>query len=126
MPAAYSEDLRDRVIAMVVDGRSARAAAGLLRISPSTAVKWVQRWRRTGTSAAGYMGGRPGGSPLEAHRDFLNAVMEAQPDTTLAAAQARLLEARGQMTSLNALSRFYRREGWRLKKKPARGRTRPA
>ena len=126
MPAAYSRDLRERVIGLVSEGRSARSAAALLRVSPSTAVKWVQRWRRTGSSAPGRMGGRRSGSPLDAHRAFLNARMEAKPDIALSAVLEQLLQERGQSTSRIALSRFYRREGWRFKKKPARGRTRPA
>ena len=126
MPAAYSRDLRERVIGLVAEGRSARSAAALLRVSPSTAVKWVQRWRRTGSAAAGQMGGRHAGSPLDAHRDFLNALMEAKPDITLSAVLEQLRQERGQSTSRIALSRFYRREGWRFKKKPAGYRTRAA
>ena len=115
---SYSQDLRDRVIDAVQDGASARGAALRFRVSPSTAVKWVQRWRAEGSCRRRRMGPLAGASALMAHRDFLNALMEAQPDITLAAAQARLLEARGHTTSVNALSRFYRREGGRVKKKP--------
>ena len=126
MPRPYSEDLRARLVGLVEAGRSARSAAALLQISPSTAVKWVERWRRTGSASARFMGTRPGGSPLNAHRDFLNALMEAKPDITLSAVQAHLAEERGRSAGLSALSRFYRREGWRFKKKPARERTRAA
>jgi len=57
MPRAYSQDLRVRVIGAVETGASARAAARLFGVSASTTVKWVQRWRRTGSVEAKPMGG---------------------------------------------------------------------
>jgi transposase len=57
MPRAYAEDLRSRVIAAVEAGRSAREAARVLQVSPSAAIKWVQRWRRSGSVAAKPMAG---------------------------------------------------------------------
>ncbi len=57
MPRPYSEDLRVRMVGAVDAGMSARAAARVFGISASTAVKWVQRWRRTGSEAAKRMGG---------------------------------------------------------------------
>lgn len=123
---SYSQDLRGRVIAAVGEGVSARSAAARFKVSPSTAIKWVQRQRAEGSCARRPMGPAPGGGVLAAERDFLNALMEASPDITLAAVQDRLRAERGQSVGLATLSRFYRREGWRFKKKPARGRTRPA
>ena len=52
MPRPYSQDLRDRVIGAVEAGRPARSAARVYGVSESTAVKWVQRWRRTGSVPA--------------------------------------------------------------------------
>ena len=56
MPRAYSIDLRERVI-RVEAGMSCRQAARAFKVSASTAVKWVQHWRRTGTMTPKQIGG---------------------------------------------------------------------
>ena len=45
MSRSYSEDLRIRLVRLVERGASRRAAAKLFGVSPSIAVKWMQRWR---------------------------------------------------------------------------------
>src|SRR5450830_489253 len=45
MTKALSNDLRERVIREVDGGASARASADMFSVSPSSAVKWVRRWR---------------------------------------------------------------------------------
>jgi transposase len=50
MAKSYSQDLRDRVIdAVEREGMSCRAAARRFGVSESAAIKWVQRYRRTGS-----------------------------------------------------------------------------
>ncbi|MBV8588688.1 MAG: IS630 family transposase, partial [Acetobacteraceae bacterium] len=44
MPRAYSQDLRERVIAAVVGGQSRHAAAKHFQLSASSAICWLQRW----------------------------------------------------------------------------------
>ena len=44
MPKVYSKDLRERVIEAVEAGASRREAAERFDLSPSSAIKWVQRW----------------------------------------------------------------------------------
>ena len=119
-------DLRERVIGLVLEGHSARSAARTLRVSASTAVKWVRRWRDSGSVAPGYMGGHAGRSPLEAEAAWLNALIAAEPDLTLRELRDRLSDQRGVRIEKSALSAFVRRQGWRFKKKPARRRTRSA
>src|SRR3974377_969005 len=59
MGGAYSQDLRDRVIDAVVGGRmSRRGAAARFGVSLSSAIKWVQRFERTGSPRPR----RPGGA----------------------------------------------------------------
>ena len=58
MARAYSQDLRDRVVAAVTSGRTCRATAALFGISVASVVEWSQRWRDTGSAAAKPMGGR--------------------------------------------------------------------
>jgi transposase len=49
---AYSNDLRVRVIRVVGDGATARAAARQFVIGDSTAIRWAKRWRETGSFEA--------------------------------------------------------------------------
>ena len=57
MPRSYSDDLRQRVIETVTSGASRRAAAEVFEVAASTAVKWMQRWRDSGSSAPKPRGG---------------------------------------------------------------------
>jgi transposase len=63
MPAAYSADIRGRVIASVESGSSRREAAEEFDVSASSAIKWVAAYRTTGSCAAKPRGGST--SPLE-------------------------------------------------------------
>jgi transposase len=64
MAKAYSQDLRERVIVAVGRGASRRAAAAQFCISASSAIKWDQRFRETGSALAKSLKGRSR-SPLE-------------------------------------------------------------
>ena len=81
MPKPYSDDLRERVIEAVEAGASRREAAESFNLSPSSAVKWLQRWRDSGSAKAKASGGST--SPLEKHAEWLLAAVAEQPDLTL-------------------------------------------
>jgi transposase len=81
MPKPYSDDLRERVIEAVVAGASRREAAESFSLSASSAVRWLQRWRDTGSARAKLSGGST--SPLEEHVEWLLALVAKQPDMTL-------------------------------------------
>ena len=121
MPRAYSQDLRDRVIAAVTGGSSARSAARQFGVSASTAVKWVQRWRRTGTVSAKRMGGYKR-SPLDRHAAVLLELVAEQPDLTVEEIRA-VLRARGIHAGHGSVWRFFDRHGISFKKNRARHRT---
>lgn len=58
MARPYSDDLRERVVAAVLEGGlSCHRAATLFDIAVSTAVNWVRRFRETGTVTPGQIGG---------------------------------------------------------------------
>jgi transposase len=118
MPRAYSEDMRQRVIAEVEGGASRRAAAEEFAVSASTAIIWVKCFRETGRCAAKPRGGSI--SPLEAHAEFLLALIEEQPDLTLdeVIGAMRKCKIRGSRT---AVWRFFQRHKITFKKSPARG-----
>jgi transposase len=116
MPKPYSDDLRERVIEAVEAGASRREAAESFNLCPSSAVKWLQRWRDTGSAKAKPSGGSR--SPLEKHAKELLAMVAAQPDLTLDefVAAMRKRRIRGSRT---AVWRFFARHDFTLKKKPA-------
>jgi transposase len=122
MPKPYSRDLRERVIDAVEAGASRHEAAAVFGVSPSSAIRWVARWRQTGTVAAKPMGGKR--SPLDAQKDWLLALIAAEPDLTLEEVRGRLRK-RGIAVSGSSVWRFFDRHKISFKKKPARGRARP-
>ena len=89
--APMSQDLRQRIVRAVAQGRSARQAAQRFEVSPSAAVKLMQRVRQTGSTAPGKMGGhrRP---LLEPHTDALREMVEGQKGITLREIRAKLAE----------------------------------
>ena len=88
MPKPYSQDLRDRVVRAVEAGASCHEAAAAFEVSPSSAIRWIARWRQTGSAAAKPMGGKR--SPLDAHEQWLLALIAAEPDLTLEEIRGRL------------------------------------
>ena len=58
MAAAYSMDLRERVVeAVEVEGLSCNQAAARFNVAVSTVIDWVNRYRRTGSVAPDQIGG---------------------------------------------------------------------
>jgi len=121
MARAYSEDLRARVIGAVEAGMSARLAGGLFGVSASTAVKWVQRWRRTGDYSAKAMGGDQRSRLTGEWAARLLALIEAQPELTLREIRVAL-HLRGIEVGHATVWRFFARHGISFKKNRVRGR----
>jgi transposase len=82
MGKSLSLDIRERVVALVEEGLSCHEAARRLRISAASAVRIMQRKRRTGEVSAAPQG-RPRRSKLDAVSDWLMARVEAVPDITM-------------------------------------------
>ena len=120
MPKPYSQDLRERVVAAVASGLSRHAAAKRVKVSASSAIGWVQRWRETGAVAAKPTGGST--SPLEKHETELLDLVREKPDLTLDEFCAALKE-REIATSRVSLHRFFVRHALCFKKNSARQRT---
>ena len=118
MPKPYSQDLRDRVIDAVERGKmSRRAAARRYEISESVAIKWLERVERKGSrEPVGHGGHRA--SKLMPHRDFLEAARSEKPDITLQTLCDRLLSERTVKADTSMMSRFFRRIGVTVKKRP--------
>jgi transposase len=94
MARAYSQDLRDRVIDALLGGMPARQAAGQFRIGLATAIRWVRQARDTGERQPRRQG-KPRGSKLDPHRDYILGLVEGKPDITISEMLDKLASQRG-------------------------------
>ena len=121
MAKGYSKDLRERVVAIVEEGDSAREAARLLNVGASTAIRWIERWTTTGSVEA-----KPGTghsrSPLNKHEQWLLDLIAEEPDLTLDDIRLRLSGAKKLKVGTSSIWRFYDRQEITFKKNSARRR----
>lgn len=116
MPAAYGDDLRERMVRAREDGATAREAAEIYQVAPSTMVKVHQRWRATGAVSAKPMGGDQRSHALEAHGAVIMGLIEIHTDLTLSEI-CDALAKKGIKASRSALWRFFDRHDVSFKKK---------
>ncbi len=114
MARSLSEDLRVRVIEAVEAGASRRQAAARFGVGASSAIRWVDRWRKTGERGARKQGGDRR-SRLKAHRAVVLGLIEERPDLTIEEVRAALRD-RGISASYGAVWRFFAAEGISFKK----------
>jgi transposase len=117
MPAPISMDLRLRIVSAVAGGSSIRAAARRFAVSPSAAIKLMQRVRTTGSAAPARSGGHRR-RRLEPHASDLKRLVAAMPDITLAELRAELKRRLGIVAALSTIHNALRRLGLRHKKSP--------
>ena len=117
MTRPLSIDLRKRLIDAVEGGMSRRSAAERFGIGETTAIRWMERYRRTGRSEPEKMGPRSPRSPLEPFRDEILELVEARPDNTLAEIVDHLHETFGLRTSTSSVDRFLARNVITFKKR---------
>lgn len=117
MGKPLSMDLRERVIAAVEGGLSTRQAAARFSIGIATAGAWARLKRATGTVRPAKQG-KPRGSVLDAHADFIFALIEAVPDITLEEMAERLAQERGIEVVSTAVWKFLDRHDMTHKKRP--------
>jgi len=123
MARPYSLDFRVGLVRYVEGGVSARAAAKVFGVSESSAIKWMQRWRRQGSVAPDPVRGHRR-QLLESHTDWLLEVIETKTDLTLEEIRAQL-KKRGVRVSLWTVWSFYDRHDISFKKKRLRQRAGP-
>ncbi len=102
----YSNDLRERVTAAVLSGRSCREVAALFSVSVASAVKWSQRLRQT-DSAAAKPQGRQQSRALAPHQAWLLGRLAEEKDLTMRALAIEWGE-RGIVTSKVSVWRLVR------------------
>ena len=118
---AYSQDLREKVIAAVAQDKQAnRQIAEALSIGEATIERWTRRKRETGSVAAcAHAGGVA--RVLAPHEAFLRGAVKAQPDISLEELCVRIKRELGLKVSGSMVSRELTR--LRLPRKKSRSTT---
>lgn len=125
MPRAYSQDLRDRVLAAAHAGEASHGAvAARFAVGESTVRGWLRRERVTGrTSALPYLGSTGRSRLGAAGEALLVALVAERSDRTLAELAEALRQRAGLAVSTMSVWRACGRLDLRRKKKvPAAGR----
>ena len=122
MTKSLSQDIRERVVSAVEGGMTRRSAAKRFGVAPSTAIKWVDRWRRTGDIGPRPRGGDHRSHRIEAHAEEILALIVGTPDTTLAELAEHLEETHGVVVAQSTIWRLLDRRGMTFKKNRARER----
>jgi len=116
MARGYDAALRNRVIKAVEAGSSARKAGERFDVGVATAIRWVRRWRATG-SPMGPPSKRKG-SILDPHRDFIHGLRCETPEISCQAIADSLAEECGLKGHETTVWYFFKREGITFKKNP--------
>ena len=118
MGQPLSLDLRVRLLAAVDAGMSCRAAAARFGVAPSTAIRWQDQRRTTGSFAPKPQGGDMRSRRVEERRADILALWEARKDISLEELRLALIEI-GLTVSVAGLHRFFARHGMTRKKRLA-------
>jgi putative transposase len=114
-----SLDLRERVVAAVeVEGMSRQQAAARFGVAPSSAVKWVARFRDTGSAAPAKMGGHKPRTLRGEHAEWL--IARCREAFTISQLVVELQQTRGLKVDRRSVWEFLHAEGLSFKKKPVR------
>ncbi|SCB61937.1 putative transposase, partial [Rhizobium aethiopicum] len=114
MGQALSDDLRIRVLKASAAGMSARQAAARFGVGISTAIRWIARAKEGELTARPQGWRRP--SAVDAHEEFVVALINERRDVTLDEMVERLSVERQVKISRSALGAWLRGRGWTLKK----------
>jgi transposase len=123
MTTPLSNDLRQRLIDAVDGGMTRRAAAERFGVAPSTAVRWLERWRMTGSSRPRPQGGDKRSHRIEAHAQDILTLIDETPDITLVEIAEHLEARHGLRVALSTIWRLLDRHAMTFKKNRARSRT---
>lgn len=104
MGKSLSLDIRERVVLLVDEGLSCHEAARRLRISAASAVRILQRKRRTGGVKPAPQG-RPRRSRQDAVSGWIKARVDAEPDITMPEQSVQLEAAHGLRATPAVISR---------------------
>ena len=123
MTAPLSNDLRHRVVLAIEGGLSRRDAAARFDVSVASAVRWHQRYRRTGSIAPDAIGGDRTSHRAETHAAQVLGWVDEKRDITLAEIADRLADE-GHVFALSTIWRLLDRHNYTVKKRPPTPRSR--
>jgi putative transposase len=116
MTRPYSMDLRERVVAAVVsEGMTRHAAAARFGIAVSSAIKWVARFRSTGSAAPSKIGGYKPKTLREEHEAWLLARCQ-EKEFTISQLVEELQSVRGLKVDRRSVWEFLHLHGLSHKK----------
>lgn len=118
MSHGYDAALRNRVIKAVQEGASARKAGERFDVGVATAIRWVRRWRETGSPMGPPR--RAKGSILDPYRDFIHRLRLETPEITCRVIADRLAAEHGLRVHQTTVWYFFKREGITFKKNRVR------
>ena len=116
MGKPYSLDLRERVVTALEDGMSTRQAAVRFSVSIAAVGEWGRRKRAQGNVLPAKQG-KPAGSVLDAHAEFILGALREKPDTTLEEMVGRLAAERDVRVVWTTVWKFLDRHGQTHKKR---------
>ena len=116
MTAPLSNDLRHRVVKSIEGGLSRRAAAVKFDVSIASAVRWYQRFKRTGRVEPDAIGGDYHSYRAEAHATRVLGWIDVERDLTLVEIRDRLAEE-GHVFAPATIWRLLDRHNYTLKKR---------
>ena len=126
MTKPYSMDLRERVVAAVEqEGMSRHQAAARFGVAISSAIRWVARFRKTGSAAPSKMGGYKPKTLRGEHAAWLIARCQ-EKDFTISQLIEELWDIRGLKVDRRSVWEFLHLHGLSHKKNRMRKRAGPA
>ena len=117
MAAPLSPDLRLRVVLAIEGGLSRREAASKFDVSVASAVRWHQRYRRTGHVEPDTLGGDRHSHRAEVHADKVLGWVDEERDITLVEIAERLA-GEGHVFAPATIWRLLDRHDYTVKKRP--------
>jgi len=111
MTAPLSNNLRLCVVKAIEGGLSRRAAAAKFEVSIASAVRWYQRFKRTGSIEPDAIGGDHHSHRAEAHAARILEWIDEQRDLTLVEIRNRLTEE-GHVFATATITRLKKDDPW--------------
>lgn len=116
MTKPYDRDLRVRVVSAIEAGETTQAAAERYGIGKATAGAWARLKRKTGDVTPARLG-KPTGSKLDPHTDFIFGLVDETIDISLAEIAHKLHAERGVRAVPATIWYFFARHDWTFKKR---------